>query len=176
MNLYARALEDVALCFERTRDQWMEIEGTPEWDPWAAHAYGEAARVLRSWADEPWRMRGPLRAVHESRECNGLCLTGHDIGVPSDGIAAAHPDCPKHGDLATHEIDGTPRDGRADERPWIAVEAIRALLDVRDREHAEYVRQVQAGELITLDRFIGPAQVLVREVREIIDGVEEKKT
>jgi len=41
--------------------------------------------------------------------CNGICLTGSDIGIPSDAIAAAHPDCPKHGHMATHNIDGTPR-------------------------------------------------------------------
>lgn len=32
------------------------------------------------------------------RECNGICLTGADLGVPEfDGIAHAHPDCPLHG-------------------------------------------------------------------------------
>lgn len=29
--------------------------------------------------------------------CNGLCLTGYDIGLPSAAIAYAHPDCPEHG-------------------------------------------------------------------------------
>lgn len=30
--------------------------------------------------------------------CSGLCLTGHDVGVPIPGtIAYAHPDCPAHG-------------------------------------------------------------------------------
>ena len=43
--------------------------------------------------------------------------------------------------------------------------AVATLLDARDVEHAEYVRQIEAGELITLDRFIGPPMVLVREVR-----------
>lgn len=171
---YMQALEDVALIFERTRDQWMSVEGTDEWDPWKAHAYGEAARVLRAWADEPWRMEKVLAAARNALECNGICLTGSDIGIPSDGIAAAHPECPKHGHMAAYEVDGTPRLGQDDERPWIAIEAVRALLDVRDREHAEYVRQIEAGELITLDRFIGPAQVFVHEVRAIIDGIEEK--
>lgn len=33
-------------------------------------------------------------------ECNGICLSAADIGVPEAGdvIAYAHPDCPEHGD------------------------------------------------------------------------------
>lgn len=32
-------------------------------------------------------------------ECNGICLSAADIGVPEySGIAYAHPDCPEHGD------------------------------------------------------------------------------
>ncbi|AWY07316.1 hypothetical protein SEA_ARACELI_77 [Streptomyces phage Araceli] len=34
-------------------------------------------------------------------ECNGICLTPADIGLPeysAAGIAYAHPDCPEHGD------------------------------------------------------------------------------
>ncbi len=30
--------------------------------------------------------------------CNGMCLTGSDVGVPYSGIAYPHPDCPEHGD------------------------------------------------------------------------------
>ena len=41
--------------------------------------------------------------------CNGICLTGSDIGIPSNSIAVAHPECEKHGHLATHNTDGTPR-------------------------------------------------------------------
>lgn len=40
-------------------------------------------------------------------ECNGICLTPADIGLPeysSAGIAYAHPDCPEHGD--PQEEDG----------------------------------------------------------------------
>jgi hypothetical protein len=33
-------------------------------------------------------------------ECNGICLYGSDLGVPSSGVAYAHPDCPEHGDQA----------------------------------------------------------------------------
>jgi hypothetical protein len=29
-------------------------------------------------------------------ECDGLCLTGADIGVPSAGVAYPHPGCPLH--------------------------------------------------------------------------------
>ena len=38
----------------------------------------------------------------EEPECNGICLTPADIGLPEYGgagvIADAHPDCPAHGD------------------------------------------------------------------------------
>ena len=38
-------------------------------------------------------------AEREEAECNGICLTGADIGVPEyGGVAYAHPDCPAHGD------------------------------------------------------------------------------
>lgn len=33
-------------------------------------------------------------------ECNGICLYGSDLGVPSSGVAYAHPECPAHGDSA----------------------------------------------------------------------------
>lgn len=33
-------------------------------------------------------------------ECNGICLYGSDLGVPSSGVAYAHPDCPVHGESA----------------------------------------------------------------------------
>lgn len=33
-------------------------------------------------------------------ECNGICLYGSDLGVPSSGVAYAHPDCPEHGEHA----------------------------------------------------------------------------
>lgn len=29
--------------------------------------------------------------------CNGLCLTGSDVGILSAEIAYPHPDCPEHG-------------------------------------------------------------------------------
>jgi hypothetical protein len=33
-------------------------------------------------------------------ECNGICVTSSDLGVPEYGhmVAYAHPDCPEHGD------------------------------------------------------------------------------
>lgn len=31
-------------------------------------------------------------------ECNGICLTGGDFGLPYSGVAYAHPDCELHGD------------------------------------------------------------------------------
>lgn len=34
-------------------------------------------------------------------ECNGMCLTSADIGLPEyPGIAYSHPDCPEHGSQA----------------------------------------------------------------------------
>lgn len=60
--------------------------------------------VWRLWADgEPgtWVSRegNPATPVgHEfPRQCNGICLTGADVGVPYSGIAYAHPDCDLHG-------------------------------------------------------------------------------
>lgn len=42
----------------------------------------------------------------EEPECNGICLSGADLGVPEyGGIAYAHPDCPEHGDLLDEEPD-----------------------------------------------------------------------
>ncbi len=31
-------------------------------------------------------------------ECNGICLSAADIGIPASGIAYAHPECPAHGE------------------------------------------------------------------------------
>lgn len=37
--------------------------------------------------------------MSDDEECNGICLSGADLGVPEyGGIAYAHPDCPAHGD------------------------------------------------------------------------------
>lgn len=37
-------------------------------------------------------------------QCNGMCMTGADIGVPEySGIAYAHPDCPEHGSRSAGE-------------------------------------------------------------------------
>jgi hypothetical protein len=47
--------------------------------------------------------------VAPGAECNGLCLTGRALGIPSDAIAAAHPECAKHGHMAIFNIDGSPR-------------------------------------------------------------------
>lgn len=43
----------------------------------------------------------PPQAGPDDDQCNGICLTPADIGLPeygSAGIAYAHPDCPEHGD------------------------------------------------------------------------------
>lgn len=40
----------------------------------------------------------PVEPPDEEDGCNGICLTGADLGVPEyGGIAHAHPDCPEHG-------------------------------------------------------------------------------
>ena len=36
-----------------------------------------------------------------SSQCNGMCLTGSDIGVYGSGVAYAHPTCPRHGEECT---------------------------------------------------------------------------
>ena len=42
-------------------------------------------------------------------ECNGICLTASDIGLPefhrSGEVAYAHPDCPVHGDPIPEDSD-----------------------------------------------------------------------
>ena len=35
--------------------------------------------------------------------CNGICLTGADIGVPATEVAYAHPDCELHSNAVTKE-------------------------------------------------------------------------
>lgn len=47
--------------------------------------------------------------------------------------------------------------------------AVLTLCEQRIAEHADYVRRIQDGTLITLDRFIGPAQVNVDDVLAALD-------
>lgn len=43
--------------------------------------------------------------------CNGLCLTGGDIGVPGyPGVAIAHPMCLEHGDPHEFQWNGKVHD------------------------------------------------------------------
>lgn len=39
------------------------------------------------WNEHPWPGQD---------ECNELCVTGYEVGVPVNGIAYAHPECAKH--------------------------------------------------------------------------------
>lgn len=40
-----------------------------------------------------------MRDPDDPPQCNGICLTGADVGVPEySGVAYAHPDCELHGD------------------------------------------------------------------------------
>ena len=45
-----------------------------------------------------------LDALEEARryeaQCNGLCMTASDVGLPGRGIAYPHLSCPRHGDPA----------------------------------------------------------------------------
>ena len=43
-------------------------------------------------------MKPPLNRPPITPQCNGMCLTGSDIGIPSSQVAYAHPHCPEHGD------------------------------------------------------------------------------
>lgn len=46
-----------------------------------------------------WFYEGRCYDDCQPPECNGICLSGADLGVPEyGGIAYAHPDCPEHGD------------------------------------------------------------------------------
>jgi hypothetical protein len=63
----------------------------------------------------------------ENVECSGICLSGHDVGIPSGGIAYPHPDCPAHGDL------WNPHDNEWS-RQYVADHPDRAALDQRDAE------------------------------------------
>lgn len=59
-------------------------------------------------------------------ECNGICLTPADIGLPEYGgpgvVAYAHPDCPEHGDPLEEHDD-------------------RDVCDAGGFEHLRYVRE-----------------------------------
>ena len=45
--------------------------------------------LIRDDTPEDWSNEAP--------SCNGLCMTGNDIGVPSNEIAYPHPECEVHG-------------------------------------------------------------------------------
>lgn len=65
------------------------------------------------------------------------------------------------------QFDSAMEDWRRDEA---AVDAVRALCNERDSDHADYLQRIENGTLITLDRFTGPAQVNVADVRAAIDA------
>jgi hypothetical protein len=45
-------------------------------------------------------------------DCNGICLTGSDIGIPSNEVAYAHPGCPEHGDPHDFQLGHADKVGR----------------------------------------------------------------
>lgn len=62
---------------------------------------------------EPFGQPAPLPplAGPDDDECNGICLTPSDLGLPEyDGpgvVAYAHPDCPEHGNPVDDTQDTT---------------------------------------------------------------------
>lgn len=50
-----------------------------------------------------------------SAACNGICLTGYDIGLESSAIAYPHPTCPVHGDYPDHPFELDRTDGHGHE-------------------------------------------------------------
>lgn len=45
-------------------------------------------------------------------ECNGICLTASDIGLPGNDVAYPHPACPEHGEPHPFELQGADHLGR----------------------------------------------------------------
>lgn len=62
----------------------------------------------------------------EPPECNGICLSAADIGVPEAGdvIAYAHPDCPEHGDPLNDEPDAEVCGGGDESRRYVREEDV----------------------------------------------------
>lgn len=62
-------------------------------------------------------------------ECNGICLSGADLGVPEyGGVAYPHPDCPEHGSPQDEEPDADVCGGGDESRRLVREE------DVEDTE------------------------------------------
>lgn len=60
---------------------------------------------------EPFEQPAPLPVAYPDTECNGICLTPADLGLPEYSgpgvVAYAHPDCPEHGDPLDDQQDPT---------------------------------------------------------------------
>lgn len=50
-----------------------------------------------------------------SAQCNGICMTGYDIGLESSAIAYPHPNCPAHGYNPAHPFEFAYVDGHGHE-------------------------------------------------------------
>lgn len=50
---------------------------------------GDDAWIL--FTEEEWNKKYPP-------QCNGICITGYEVGVYYPGIAYAHPECELHGE------------------------------------------------------------------------------
>jgi len=115
----------VAYC-RTLRTEHSELFGTEQWLRYEWGKRGETIDRVTALCDqaernyggsagmaniEAWVHLGSLRRALADPlpECNGICLYGSDLGVPSDGVAYAHPDCELHGHMATNNVDGSPR-------------------------------------------------------------------
>lgn len=50
-----------------------------------------------------------------------------------------------------------------------ALVEILALLDKREAEHAEVMEKIRTGEIISLDRAVGPPTIAVSVLREVVE-------
>lgn len=84
----------------KRHDIELDAEAVARWD---AGAYVQDAFPRLSAAERETLISGSCSGCfddafpEEEDGCNGMCLTGSDVGVPSAAIAYAHPDCPEHG-------------------------------------------------------------------------------
>jgi len=119
-------LDEYRRILDERQEAYAELYGTEQWLRYEWGKRGETIDRVTALCDqaernyggsagmanvEAWVHLGSLRRALADPlpECNGICLYGSDLGVPSDGVAYAHPDCELHGHLATNNVDGSPR-------------------------------------------------------------------
>lgn len=151
-----------------------------------AQAHEEVSRLCMGPDAGRWRMTVPAQEDRDSDLVisNALLVADRALGALADTqaegerlrrkvehIEAAGADhdlraCSEFVRETTVEVV----DGRA---ARAALARVEALCDEKDAAHAEYVRRMETGDLITLDRFIGPAQVNVADVRAALTGGDQ---